>query len=100
MFSEFKGKNVKILVSSNSGASVCGEQGRVFTSVITVFGTVGDIEGNFMELVNSTMIYYPGLDYTFNNMGLSLNNTKQPSSFENPKTLLNLMHVISISIVE
>ena len=46
------------------------------------------------------MIYYPGLDYTFNNLGFSLNNTKQASSFENPKTLLNLMHVISISIVE
>ena len=100
MFTKLKGKYVKILVASNSGASVCGEQGRVFSSVITVFGTVSDINGSFVELDNSTMIYYPGLDYTINNMGLSLSNTKQPSSFENTKTLLNLMHVISISIVE
>lgn len=100
MFSDYIGKNVKILVSSNSGAAVCGEQGRMFNSIITVFGTVKNVDGQFLELENSTMIYYPGLDYTFNNLGFSLNNTKQASSFENPKTLLNLMHVISISIVE
>ena len=100
MFSDYRGKYVKILVCSNSGAAVCGEQGRMFNSMITVFGTVRDVNAQFLELENSTMIYYPGLDYTFNNLGFSLNNTKQPSSFENPRTLLNLMHVISISIVE
>ena len=98
---EHYAKYVKVLVSSNSGAGIGGEGARVYNSMITVFGTVKDFDKQFIELENTTTIYYSGVVSSYESMGLStITNVRQPSAFENKSSLLNLNNVIEISMVE
>ena len=101
MLENYKGKYVKVLVSSNSGAGIGGEGARVYNSMITVFGTVKDFDKQFIELENTTTIYYSGVVSSYESMGLStITNVRQPSAFENKTSLLSLNNVIEISMVE
>ena len=101
MLDNYKGKFVKVLVASGSGAGVGGEASRIYNSMITVFGTVKDFNTHFIELENTTTLYYSGIVSSFEKMGmLTPDNIKQPSAFENKLSLLNLNHVIEISVVE
>ena len=49
MLENYKGKYVKILVSSNSGAGIGGDGiPRTYNSMITVFGTIKDFDKQFL----------------------------------------------------
>ena len=100
MLENYKGKHVKILVSSNSGAGTGGE-GRCFNSMIVVFGTIKDFDKQFLELENSTTLYYPGVTTTIKELfNTSLDNVSEPQAFENKSSLVNINSIIMISIVE
>ena len=101
MVEKLKGKYVKVLVSSGSGAGVGGEASRYFNSMITVFGTIKDATGKFVELENTTTLYYSGVGCTYDKLAMmTSDNLKQPSAFENKTTLLNANNIIMISVVE
>lgn len=101
MLESYKGKYVKVLVSTNSGAGIGGDSSRYYNSMITVFGTIKNFDKQFIEIENSTSIYYSGIASSFDNMGIStLTNVRQPMSFENKSSLININSVIEISVVE
>lgn len=100
MLENYKGKYVKVLISSQSGAAG-GSEGRNFNSMMVAFGTVKDFDKQFLELENSTTLYYPGVTTAVKELfNTSLNNVREPQAFENKLTLLNLNNIISISVVE
>ena len=106
MLENYKGKYVKILVSTNSGAGISGgEASRIYNSMVTVFGTIKDFDKQFIELENSTTLYFSGVNSSyesafFGDVKAPFYNIKQPAAFENKFTLLNLAHIIEISVVE
>lgn len=101
MIEKYRDKYVKVLVSSESGAGVSGEISRYISSLITVFGTIKDFDDRFIELSNTTMVYYNGMGATVESYGiLNPDNVKQPSAFENKSSILSLDKIISISLVE
>lgn len=106
MLENFKGKYVKILVSSNSGAGIGGDGiPRVFNSMITVFGTIKNYDKQFLELENSTTLYHSGIECSyqsvvFANVEAQFNNIRQPQAFENKSSLININNVIEIAVVE
>ena len=54
MLESYKGKYVKLLVSSNSGAGIAGDGiQRVYNAMITVFGTIKDYDNQFLALENT-----------------------------------------------
>lgn len=106
MLENFKGKYVKILVSSNSGAGIGGDGiPRVFNSMITVFGTIKNFDKQFLELENSTTLYHSGIESSyqsvvFANVEAQFNNIRQPQAFENKSSLININNIIEIAVVE
>ena len=106
MLENYKGKYVKLLVSSNSGAGISGDGiPRVYNSMITVFGTIKDFDKQFLELENSTTLYYSGIDVSYHsvvfvNVEAQFNNIKQPQAFENKNSLININNIIEIAVVE
>lgn len=100
MLDKYKDKYVKLLVSSDSGAGMGGE-GRCFNSMIVIFGTITDFDKQFLELKNSTTMYYPGVSPAIKELfNTSINNVSQPQVFENTSSLVNLNNIIQISVVE
>lgn len=106
MLERYKGKYVKILVSSNSGAGISGsESARVFNSMITVFGTIKDFDIQFLEVENSTTLYLNGVNSSYDkaffaDVQAPFYNIKQPNSFENKSSLININNIIEIAVVE
>lgn len=100
MLDSYKGKYVKALISSGSGAAI-GNVNGLYNSVITLFGTVKKNDGQFVEFENTTMLYYPGVNYCLERFGtMTPDNIKQPLAFENPSSLINVNNIIALSIVE
>lgn len=106
MLDSYKGRYVKVLVSSNSGAGIGGDgYARVYNSMITVFGTIKGFDKQFVELENSTTLYYSGINssyesVTFASVEAQFKNIKQPQAFENKSSLISINNIIEISIVE
>lgn len=106
MLEKYKGKYVKLLVSSNSGAGIGGDGiPRIYNSMITIFGTIIDFDKQFLELENSTTLYHSGVECSyqsvvFANVEAQFNNIKQPQAFENKSALVNVNNIIEISVVE
>ena len=105
MLENYKEKYVKILVSSNSGAGIGGDGiPRVYNSMITVFGTIKNFDQQFLELENSTTLYHSGIECSYDKVVFAsveaqFNNIKQPQSFENKSSLININNIIEISVV-
>lgn len=100
MLDSYKGKYVKALISSGSGAAI-GSVPGLYNSIITLFGTVKKSDGQFVEFENTTMLYYPGVNYCLDHFGtMTADNVKQPLAFENPTSLVNINNIITLSIVE
>ena len=106
MLENYKGKYVKLLVSSNSGASIGGDGiPRTYNSMITVFGTIKDFDNKFLELENSTTLYHSGIECSYQSVVFAsveaqFNNIKQPQAFENKSSLINVNNIIEISVIE
>lgn len=100
MLENYNGKYVKALISSGSGASI-GNVAGLYNSVITLFGTIKKSDEKFVEFENTTMLYYPGVNYALDHFGtMSPENTKQPLAFENATTLVNVNNIITLSIIK
>lgn len=106
MLEKYKGKYVKLLISSNSGAGISGgEVARIFNGMITVFGTIKDFDERFLELENSTTLYLNAVNSSydkafFGDIQAPFYNIKQPNAFENNSSLININSIIEIAIVE
>lgn len=106
MLESFKGKYVKLLVSTNSGAGIAGDGiQRVYNAMITVFGTIKDFDKQFLELENTTTLYHVGIEcsyekVTFASVEAQFNNIKPVQSFENKRTLININNIIEVAEVE
>ena len=105
MLENYKGKYVKVLVSSNSGAGIGGDGARVYNSMITVVGTVKDFDKQFVELENSTTMYHSGIECSyksavFANVEAQFTNIKQPQVFENKSSLININNIIEMALVD
>lgn len=106
MLESYKGKYVKLLVSSNSGAGIAGDGiQRVYNAMITVFGTIKDFDNKFLELENTTTLYHTGIEcsyekVTFASVEAQFNNIKPVQSFENKRALINLNNIIEVAVVE
>lgn len=106
MLENYKGKYVKLLVSSNSGAGIGGDGiPRIYNSMITVFGTVKDFDKQFVELENSTTMYHSGIECSyksavFANVEAQFTNIKQPQVFENKSSLININNIIEMALVD
>ena len=100
MLENYKGKYVKLLVSSNSGAGT-GCDGRNFNNMIVIFGTIKGFDERFLELENSTTLYYPGVTVSIKELfNTSLSNVREPDVYENKSSLINLNNIIEIAVVE
>lgn len=98
MLEKYKGKEVKILVSSDSGAGI-GVDGNYIasmTSVITLCGTINDLDNKFLEIKNSKLSYIG--DFNKSSVGLGVKDI-EPTVYENDITLVNIDKIISISII-
>ncbi|MBQ3511516.1 MAG: hypothetical protein IJA30_04390 [Bacilli bacterium] len=106
MLESYKGKYVKVLVSSNSGAGIGGDGiPRTYNSMITVFGTIKNFDKQFLELENSTSLYHSGVECSYQSVAFAsveaqFNNIKQPQSFENKSSLININNIIEIAVIE
>lgn len=106
MLESYKGKYVKILVSSNSGAGIGGDGvHRIYNSMISVFGTVKNFDKQFLELENSTTMYHSGIECSYKSVAFAsveaqFNNIKQPQVFENKSSLININNIIQIALVD
>lgn len=100
MLESYKGKYVKLLVSSNSGAGISGAS-RIYNSLITIFGTIKDFDEKFIKLENSTSMYFSGVNISRDSMNFTaVNNVNQQPTFENKEALVNINNVIEIAVVE
>ena len=100
MLESFKDKYVKVLVSSNSGAGISGAS-RVYSSMLTVFGTIQDFDNQFIKLSNCTSFYFSGVDISRDALDITgVNTVKQQPAFENKEVLLNVNSIIEIAVVE
>ena len=100
MLESYKGKKVKILVSSNSGSgtSISGVSCMaVLSSVITVFGELTKYDDKFVEISNARTIYMDGFQTGYS----SYNGTKEisPAVLDNPTLLININNIITVSII-
>lgn len=106
MLESIKGKYVKMLVSTNSGAGIGGDSiPRIYNSMITVFGTIKDFDKQFVEMENTTSLYHSGIEcsyqsVTFASVEAAFKNIKQPQAFESKCSLINVNNIIEISVVE
>ena len=100
MLESYKGKYVKLLVSSNSGAGISGAS-RIYSSMLTVFGTIKDFDSQFVKLENTTSLYFSGVDISRDNMDFTgVNNVKQQPAFENKESLININNIIEVAEIE
>ena len=99
MLEKYKGKEVRMLVSSDSGAGIGTGSSHTATmsSIITITGTINDLDNNFLEIQNSKLSYIDA----YSKVSHSFNNKKEfePTEFENDITLVNIDKVVSISII-
>ena len=57
LIEKYKNKNVKMLVSSDSGAGITSSAGGgIMTSIITVCGKIVDIDDKFVELSDAQIM--------------------------------------------
>lgn len=58
MLEKYKNRNIKILVSSDSGIAAKGElAGESYNGMIVVTGVLNDFDNNYIEIENSKIIY-------------------------------------------
>ena len=106
MLESYKGKYVKVLVSTNSGAGIAGDGiPRTYNSMITVFGTIRDFDKQFIDLENTTTLYHAGISCSYEKMVFAsveaqFNNIKPVQSIENKNALININSVIEIATIE
>ena len=103
MLEKYKGKEVIILVSSNSGAGattkhVASGEYVAVSNIITVTGVIRDFDSKFLEITNSKLKYIDD----FNTSVTGFTSTKQIEStvLESDRTLINIDKIISISIIK
>jgi hypothetical protein len=101
MLERYLNKNVRILVSSDSGAGIScsthvGSIESSINSTIIVFGTINEIDDKFIEIKNTKMIYLEPLKSGSRGIG-----SKEISavSIESEYTLVNINKVITISLI-
>lgn len=102
MFEKYLNKKVRVLVSTGSGAGISnGEMalGTIYNPIITVVGTLNNIESGFIEIINSRMIYYETVANTFSGREFDNSRPNGPDVMENESTLLSLDKVIAISLI-
>lgn len=99
LIDKYKGKNVKILVSSNSGTGTGAGTGNSFgtvvssvSSVIVCGGIITDYDDNYIEISNAKVLrpntwYYSG-------------NGEPTRVEEYNQTLISQKSIISISVIE
>lgn len=102
MLEKYKGKEVRILVSSNSGAGTstttsAGGNFVAMSSVITIYGILRDFDSKFLEIKDSKLSYINNFNYGYSSF--SGNKVIEPTILENDTTLVNIDSVISISII-
>lgn len=99
MLEKYRGKEVRMLVSSDSGAGTGVATSGIgsfvaLSTVITVSGVVNDLDNKFLEIKNSKISYINDF-----NRGFSEDKSIEPTEFENDITLVNVDKIISISII-
>ena len=96
----YKGKKVKILVSSNSGAGTGVNNGSsmtVVSSIVTVFGELKDFNDQFIEVSNARTIYIDGFQTGYSTYNGSKDIT--PAVLDNSSLLVNRNNIITIALV-
>ena len=69
--------------------------------MIVIFGTIRCFDDRFLELENSTTLYYPGVTTAIKELfNTSLSNVREPDAYENKRSLINLNSIIEIAVVE
>lgn len=98
MLEKYKGKEVRMLVSSDSGAGigVAGGYMASVSSVITIYGIINELDNNFLEIKHSKLSYIS--DFNKSPLGFTTKDI-EPTEYENDITLVNIDKVISISII-
>lgn len=101
MLNNYIGKKVRLLVSSNSGAStISGEQrycNGVVTSVMNFYGFIKSIDDKFIELEDAKYTLY-NLDAE-KPIALNYPIRIETSIFESEVMLVNINNIISISLI-
>ena len=102
MLDKYKGKEVRILVSSDSGAGVstttsAGSNFVALSSVITIYGIINDLDNKFVEIKNSRLNYINSFNKGYNSIAGDRN--IEPTMLENDITLVNIDKIISVSII-
>lgn len=91
MLEEFKNKNVKMLVASNSGVAAYAVAGAIST-VVNIAGTITDFDDEFIKVQNAQISKD---NVNWGSMARSIK-----SEFENVGTLLvNRKDIITISLI-
>ena len=101
MLEKYKGKEVRILVSSDSGAgcetkSTAGEYVALST-IITIYGILEDFDSKFLEIKESKINYIEGFNKS--TTGFTSIENINSTVFENDIILVNVDKIISISII-
>lgn len=98
LLDKYKGKNVKILVSSNSGAGTgvgtgsLGSDVSSVSSIIVCGGIINDYDDNYIEISNVKMLRPNAWYYSGNG---------EPTRVEEyGQTIISQKSIISISIIE
>ena len=100
MLENYKGKKVKLLVSSNSGAGTGVNNGTSMTmvsSIITVFGVVKDYDDQFIEISDARTIYMDGFQTGY--ATYSVTKDIVPAVLDNSTMLINRNNVITIAVI-
>lgn len=101
MLNKYIEKKVRLLVSSNSGAStISGEQrycNGVVTSVMNFYGTIKNVDDKFIELEDAKYTLY-NLD-TEKPIGLNYPIRIETPIFESEVMLVNINNIISVSLI-
>lgn len=97
MLEKYKNKDVKVLISSNSGVGVSTEATAnkvVSTSMIICKGKLNDYDDNFIELTN-VQILRNNLVEDFWGMDIM-----KPRLEESKSTIISRNNIISISLID
>ena len=101
MLENYKGKKVKILVASNSGAGTGVSNGTSMTamsSIITVFGELKDFDEKFIEVTGARTIYIDGFQTGYSTFNSGVKDVT-PTVLDNSNMLINVNSIITISII-
>lgn len=98
MLEKCKGKEVRMLVSSDSGAGTGTGASYIVSSssIVTITGTINDFDNKFLEIKNSRLSYIGIYNETFRGLG---GKEFEPIKYENDITLVNIDKIINISIL-